>query len=77
MTGGTFQSIRDLVKDSSLKNDAYKIFIDMSSLVRRLQVRETRQGVFVYLIVILVPLLLTIARYVVLIAPREPVHEAG
>ncbi len=31
------QSIRDLVKDSSLKiRDAYKIFIDMSSLVRRL-----------------------------------------
>lgn len=30
-------SIRDLVKDSSLKiRDAYKVFIDMSSLVRRL-----------------------------------------
>lgn len=31
------KSIRDLVKDSSLKiRDAYKVFIDMSSLVRRL-----------------------------------------
>ncbi len=31
------KSIRDIVKDSSLKiRDAYKIFIDMSSLVRRL-----------------------------------------
>lgn len=31
------KSIRDLVKDSSIKiRDAYKIFIDMSSLVRRL-----------------------------------------